>query len=250
MFWFKKKKAVLTVYTDDKNLIDMFPPVEAKLNMPSYYKTMPAMVKKPGLPKEIAELPDNAFQMGATVRHCYGMNKFNQNGFIFPLWADYSIVIKEKEIHTFAASAQSVSLHKNEQAPGLLDPYHIVKFDSPWVFSCNKDIQFAFLQNFYATNSDLFSTPPGVLDFYNQHTSNIFVLVNKQQTNKELLFKAGCPLIRLLPLTTEDIELKVEYVDNINSLKKPPVRYFFANGLSRMIKAKNDTKERKCPFNF
>lgn len=245
VIFFKKKKIVLTAFTDDEHLLKMFPPSYSRLNRPAYYKNMPtSFPTKSNVPM----LPPNSAHLGSTIRHCYGINKFNTEGFILPLWSDYVVIMKEQLCHVFSTGTFTCNIHSNEQAPGLLDDYHILKFESPWVFKCNSDIQFAFVQNFYSAHSDFYCIPPGVTDYHNQVTSSIFVLVNKKQSDKEIFFKAGTPLVKLLPLTSENVEIRVELVDNIKRLEQKPNKYFFNNGLSRMIKAKKQTDEQKCPF--
>ena len=46
MFLFKKEKIVLTAYTDDPTLLEMFPVIEANKNYPAYYKTLESKFQK------------------------------------------------------------------------------------------------------------------------------------------------------------------------------------------------------------
>jgi len=58
MFLFKKEKIVLTAYTDDPTLLEMFPVVESNKNYPPYYKTLESKFQK--LDKRNSPFVDNA----------------------------------------------------------------------------------------------------------------------------------------------------------------------------------------------
>ena len=80
MFLFKKEKIVLTAYTDDPTLLEMFPVVESNKNYPPYYKTLESKFQK--LDKRNSPFVDNAPEKQSTIRSCYGINNFNNYGFI------------------------------------------------------------------------------------------------------------------------------------------------------------------------
>ena len=217
MFLFKKEKIVLTAYTDDPTLLEMFPVVEANKNYPSYYKTLESKYQK--LDKRNSRFVENAPEKQSTIRSCYGINNFNNYGFILPVWGEYSIVMDNSNAHAIGSADNRISYHEGEQSAGALDPYHIFKLESPWEFTCNRDIKFLMTQNVFAVNSEYYSITPGITDFYNQTTTNIFLMVNRHQNNKEILIKAGSPLAKFIPLTDEDVELRHEVVDDVKKVK-------------------------------
>jgi len=251
MFLFKKEKIVLTAYTDDPTLLEMFPIVEASKNYPAYYKTLASKYQRDS--KKKSPYVDNAPEKQSTIRSCYGINNFNNHGFILPMWADYSVVMHDGDAHAVGVNENRVSYHDANQSMGALDLYHVFKLESPWEFTCNRDIRFLMMQNIFAVNSDCYSITPGITDFYNQTTTNIFLMANKNQSNKEILIRAGSPLAKFIPLTDEDVELKFEVVEDVKKVKVKPFRYFFHNGLTKMMRAKKLTaekKEAKCPFHW
>ena len=251
MFLFKKEKIVLTAYTDDPTLLEMFPIVEANKNYPPYYKTLASKYQK--LNKMNSPYVDNAPERQSTIRSCYGINNFNNYGFILPVWGDYSVVMHNGNAHAVGVNENQVSYHETEQSAGVFDLHHVFKLHSPWEFTCNRDIKFLMMQNVFAVNSDCYSITPGITDFYNQTTTNIFLMVNKNQSNKEIMIRAGSPLAKFIPLTDEDVELKFEVVGDVKKVKVKPFRYFFHNGLTKMMRAKKSTAEKKqakCPFHW
>ena len=251
MFLFKKEKIVLTAYTDDPTLLEMFPIVEANKNYPPYYKTLASKYQK--LNKMNSPYVDNAPERQSTIRSCYGINNFNNYGFILPVWGDYSVVMHNGNAHAVGANENQVSYHETEQSAGVFDLHHVFKLHSPWEFTCNRDIKFLMMQNVFAVNSDCYSITPVIKDFYNHTTTNIFLIVNKNQSNKEIMIRAGSPLAKFIPLTDEDVELKFEVVEDVKKVKVKPFRYFFHNGLTKMMRAKKSTAEKKqakCPFHW
>ena len=248
MHLFKRKKIVLTAFTEDETLLNMFPVIDANKKWPSYYQTLASKFKK--LEARNSKLPDNVIEMQSTIRACYGINNFNNHGIILPLWAEYSSIIDRQNISVRGAADNRCSYHEPQQALGSLDLFHIIKLESPWEFHCNKDIKWLMIQNFFDSNSDKWCITPGITDFYHQSTTNIFLLVNKNQPSGETLFKAGTPLAKFIPLCDEEVELRYEVVDDIKKVKIKPFKYFFHNGLTKMMKAKKTQQEKKCPFNW
>lgn len=251
MHLFKKRKIVLTAFTDDETLLKLFPVVKAEKRWPSYYQTLQSKFKK--LDAINSKLPHNSIELQSTIRGCYGINNFNSHGIILPLWSEYSAVIDKQDIIVRGASDNKCSYHEPQQALGSLNDFHIIKLESPWEFQCTHDIKWLMMQNFFDVNSDNFCITPGITDFYNQSTTNIFLLMNRNQPSGETLFKAGTALAKFIPLCDEEVELRYEVVDDIKKLKIKPFRYFFHNGLTKMMKAKKiqeEKQKKKCPFKW
>jgi hypothetical protein len=193
---------------------------------------------------------DSAVNLQSTIRNCYGINRFNSEGFILPLWAEHSIITNKGDIHLFASHDNRVEYHGIDLYRGALDPFHVFKLHSPWEFYCNKDIKWLLTQNYYAMNSDNWNVVPGITDFVNQSTTNVFLAANRLRNDGEILLKAGTPIVKYLPMTEDDVTLKIEVVDDVQKIKIKPFKYFFSNGLTKMMRAKKLNKERigKCPF--
>jgi len=250
MFWFKKNKIELVAFVDDAELLSMFPVVEANKMFPAYYNTLKPRYTKPDQVRN--GLPDSIAHKQSTIRGCYGINNFNNHGFILPLWAEHVVLMKNGNAHAIASDENRIQYHENQQYQGALDPFHIFKMESPWEFQCNKDIKWMMTQNHFGANSDCWHTIPGLTDFYNQSTTNIFLAVNKNQSDKEIMLRAGSPLTKFFPMTDDEIDFRIELVDDIKKVKIKPFKFFFSNGLTKMVRAKKNTLERnqgsKCPF--
>lgn len=232
MFWFRRKSIELIAYTDNPSLADLFPVVQAIKSMPDYYKKMPAKDRKePHLLHKI----DNTLNYEGNIKTCYGINQFNINGYLLPLWADYSILAHDQQISCVGAGNNTYDIHESKQAKNVLDDFHIVKLVSPWLFACKENINFIGVQNFYAIHSVDWTVAPGVYNFTYQRLSNLFLLVNKN-INKEIFIRAGTPLFKLMPITDKNIKFKIEVVDNLKKYELAPKKFFLKNGINLIKK--------------
>ena len=249
MFWFKRKKTELVIFYDDPELFQMFPVVPANKMFPEYYKTLPVRYTKQN--NKNHSFPDSVVNQQSTIRGCYGINNFNNEGFILPMWCEHSFFVKNGIVHATAVNDFKLSYHEIEQYTGSLDDYHIFKLESPWEFQCNKDFKWLMMQNHFAVNSTDWHIIPGLTDFYNQSTTNTFISINRKQSDKEIFIRAGTPAVKFFPMTEDEIVHRYERVDDVKKYKVKAFKFFFSNGLTKMMRAKKITKERmggKCPF--
>jgi hypothetical protein len=248
MFLFKRKKVELITYTDNQDLMEMFPLTPAKLMLPEYYKTLEPRISNG--PNSIQSL------MQPTLRSCYGANTFNRLGFILPLWCDYVFTIKNGNLGLASAAYGNDALnHEHSQYAGAINDHAILKLISPWQFYCKKDIKWLQMQNYYGINGSSWHTPPGIVDFKNQSATHVFLALNNHQASEtgEVHLKAGTPIVKYIPLTDDEIVIRREVVDNMEKVTKKSFNYFFYSGMLKMTKAKQETSERfggKCPFHF
>lgn len=235
------KPVELIAYTDNPALADLFPILPAIQKMPAYYKSLKVSYKKG------ESAVENSLDYASTIRRCVGINQFNMDGYVVPLWSDYSILVNERGgVSCVGAGGNKADVHAPEQAMGALDPFFVVKLQSPWLLSCKEDVKFMYLANFYGANADNWNIPPGVVDYHNQTSTNIFVLVNKHQTPKEILLKAGTPLVRIMPMTERKVNFRIEVVDNLEKYAVKPPTFYFSNSVARLMKQRKENGQ--CPF--
>ena len=248
MFWFKRNKTELVIFYDDPELIQMFPVMPANKMFPDYYKTLPTRYTKHD--KKNHPFPNSLVNQQSTIRGCYGINNFNNEGFILPLWAEHTFFVRNNNIEGVSVGDFKMGYHEIDQYRGSLDDFHVFKMESPWEFQCNKDIKWLMIQNYFASNSPNWNIVPGLTDFYNQTTTNIFIAINRVQPNKEIFLRGGTPIVKYFPFTDDEVVYRYEQVDDVKKHKVRAFRFFFANGLTKMMRAKKQTKERmgKCPF--
>lgn len=235
----------MIAYTTDHLLAELYPIVKASELMPSYYKTMGTNYKKDN-PMPI----DNSLNYFSTMKACYGINQYNITGYLMPLWCDHSILVGENGFISCAVPEENRGsmIHDPEQSIGALDLFHTLKLKSPWHIKCSEDVKFAVSQNTYGINSDCWGLAPGITDFYNQTSTNCFLLTTKNQTPKEILLGAGSPLVKFIPLTERPINFRIEVIDNMQKVAISPRSKYFFNTINRLIHHRKTNEQRKCPF--
>jgi len=249
MFFFKRNKIELIAYTDSQDLLEMFPVVPSKMELPAYYKTLESRIPNRNGPA--AQEGSDPF-VSSTIRGCYGANTFNTLGFTLPLWCEYNIYTNDNEFEMALGPGIHQSMyHRIEEYKGALDKFHILKLISPWQFKCSENIKWLQTQNYYGVNSDIWHTVPGMIDFKNQSSTNMFLAFNRSY-NGEIALKAGIPLVKFIPLTDKEVVLRRELVDNIGKVTRTPRPFFFLNGLTKMVKSKNEARAKygSCPFHY
>ena len=136
MFFFKEKTIELIAYTDKPTLAEFFPIKKAISVMPNYYKTMPSKTTK-----DVLHPIDNTQNYSNNIKSCYGINQFNMNGYVVPLWSDYSVMSTEN-LSCISPGKNEFSVHDAQQTKGVLDNFYTLKLINPWVLRCNENINF------------------------------------------------------------------------------------------------------------
>ena len=111
MFWFKRNKTELVIFYDDPELIQMYPVLPANKMFPDYYKTLPSKYTKQD--KKDHPFPNSPANQQSTIRGCYGINNFNIDGFILPLWCEHTFFVKDNFkifLHKFIIEISSLLL--------------------------------------------------------------------------------------------------------------------------------------------
>ena len=255
--FFKKKPIQLDCYTFQSPVYDLFKVDHAKRFFPQWWKNVPNTFKDP---RVIAELP--------TIKTCTGVANFFTTGLVIPMWSDAKIGLAKVntgfhdtiQLSTqFADGVTKAQLHEQGQiGPDFMpdSTYLHFKIYSPWVFSCNEDINWAWSQPTYNfKNPDDLIILPGTLDFKNN--SNVFVNLSMRKMARDggpnlIELDAGQPLVHLTPLTEREVVVKNHLVSKEewqNIYAKNNHVFFFNNFNRRKVLMKKQT-ESKCPFGF
>jgi len=209
---------------------------EMKPHRPKWFRDMGKMTgTKWNLPK-------------LNIKHCHGILELFKRSFYLPLWTDLYIINEMHDINAISKDSYLiVSKHfdkANSQAPTLSEKHRNLKIDAPWIFDCDKDI------NFYITgaswdyiNNDLFYNfhlPPAILDFKYQSCLNtqwLFPIPFTKEQETCISFQAGDPLYYITPLTDKKVKFishcitKTEFFDKFDSLDR--TTSFWSNAYAR-----------------
>lgn len=248
MFWFKRKEIIVDCFIDNSTIEQNFPIEPAHKFFPEGWKTIPKTMPIKVHEKQYPE--SNLSVDMATIKKCVGLINLFSNGFIIPAWCDLGVEMDAKGNHLWHAPMNMhVMQHPSFQLwDGLYKDYGHVKLGSPWVIHEKTGVNFTWNQCDWNNTDDLhkYRIVSGVLDFKYQHQSNVNMFLRKSSL---IDFKAGDPLVHLIPISESNVKIKTHVVDTNELMKLNTNQVQYVNQY-RTTKSKIDAKERKCPFGF
>jgi hypothetical protein len=200
----KKEKLKLTAYAPSTGLIDLFPVVKSQ---------MPSWFKKLGKNDLKSDKPLNA-------KVCTGLLDLYADSITIPAWQDMSITIfpngeTSVEVQNEKWGVVVFTHQLDTQAPGVWPNHVAVKFVSPWLMECNKDIKWHSIQPTWDQTSPCdYVIIPGTFEFKYYNRSNLFALFPIKENPVTYNIRAGEPLAMLLPGTEEEYELSCEFISH------------------------------------
>jgi len=201
-------------YTYKKFNAEHFGVKEMITHRPQWYKKLPNKTQKKTTLGNKWNLPTTS------IKNCYGLINLFKQSFYLPLWTDLTLVNTIEDITAFVRNKSDTivagkHLKNNDSKAPTLSPHHRhIQVQSPWIFKCDKDI------NFYITgaswdyiNNNLydFHLPPAIIDFKYQHYLHLqflFPVPTGNQREAQIDLKAGDPILYITPLT----ERKVKFI--------------------------------------
>jgi len=239
-FWFKRKKIILDCFTSEALAFDRHKPQKAVHSLPDWYRQL-----KPGVPN---------------MKYCHGFKQFFKNAISLNMWTtlDFTVNTEEKKWDWRASLPSTIiSEHSPEQYGYFLSEkdYDHIKLDSPWALKTNKYVNFAWVDSFWCRNTFDYMFPNTILDFYYQHTTAINMFFRLHGPSYTFKIEAGDPLIFLIPLTEEKIEIRHHLITHQEMLRYMPYDVGSTSQLMRYwIRKKHTDKllnqQKKCPFGF
>ncbi len=210
----RRESIRLHAFTSTVGLADILPPIRLGESLPRWWKSLtPYSTADGSLTKQLG------LSKIETARHCYGMRELFNRGVGIPLWADTHVVMNaDGAIDTYSSNRElkpAGGSHPAQQFQGLLSSgAQQFKFVSPWSFVCEKPMQFIWIHPFYhQPNANRFHTMPGVVEYRNQHATNVNVVLQRPEGERsELAFSAGEMLAYLFPMFESRLELSVEEI--------------------------------------
>lgn len=186
-----------------------------------------------------------------TVKSCPGFHELYSKGFILENWCDFVVNVNEKGITYHYSNGKRPILHSNEQVSPGFSNFHILKLNSPWIIQTKEDVPFIALSAQWSLEKFDFHILPGIVNFYHQTGSNVFLTI-KKDIDDQFLIPMGQPLMQFIPLTDKKIKIH----NHIVSEDELATKTYNVTGTSmgwRRTKAlikRNDGRKSKCPFGF
>lgn len=244
---FKKKKPVkLCAYSNDKALVDYFKIAKANRKLPDWFKKLSNNVSP---------------YTGLNMTGCAGFLDLYAKAFTVPLWSDIDVEIgrigelqSQAIQHNLKANSSS---HPQSQRGDLWPDEHFqhMKFNSPWVVTCDEEVQFLLIGNQYENKiPHRVQLAFGLVEFKYQHDLNANFIFKREEKRYHETLQMGDPFMLMIPLTDRPVVIEHKYVDPDEFLRVASEgRFSFGNHnylKERKIKREVDAEKSKCPFGF
>ena len=201
IFFFKKRKIVLDVFTSNHNLIEAMPIERSVRFFPEWWNNLPK-----------SYTTEDGFTPASTMKYCQGFIDYYVNSVTIPLWSDLAINITNNKNYywQFSDRHSEAGIHSNKQYTGFLQDSNFghLKLHSPWLLSCKEDVKWVWTQPIWGFHKpEQIIVPPAVVNFKHQSTCNINLLINLD-LDKNIMLKFGQPLVHLTPMTEKKLVIK------------------------------------------
>ena len=229
----KKRTLIIDCFTEHYRSFEFFPIQESSKFMPDWWKSLSTTYPSTN--------EHNLTINRSTIKRCEGLIGLYSTGFIIPLWSDLVIETTDAGFtYQFSDNTSSIGYHTGEQKGPEFKKYIHTKLHTPWRIREKTGVKFLFLQPSWnmATEIETFHTPPGVIDFKNQHSTHInsFLLPGRRYE-----WAGGRPMAQIIPLSDYNIELKMHYVGSKDAdiaAVLEPTMPFFLSSYQKMKKIK------------
>ena len=240
---FKKKPIKIKAYTTDRALLNYFKPEKANRNYPKWFKKL--------LANDLDNMP--------TMTGCAGFLDMYAKAIAVPLWTDLNVEVgKIGEDYSEAATynpLSKLSKHPHEQRGEWLPEkeYQHIKANSPWLFSCDEDVDFFLVGNPFINDiPHRMQIVPGVVSLKYQNEFNLNIIFKREPERYQAKLKYGEPYGFLIPLTERNFEIEYSHITEQefqDILQGEKFSYSKFNYL-RERKMRKKAYEKKCPFGF
>ncbi len=242
--WGRKnqKAVVLDFYTARADVYNLFPVIEAKKTRPLWAKSL------------VAPFFNSPTDKGTSLQGCPAFLKYYAKGFVMPLWSDLFLEWGGKGQTDYRwqyADHKSVlEVHPNSDFGEGVDEKKAQHFKlvSPWLVVCSEDMEFLVSEPHWQFET-MFNmrVMPGVLEFKTQCSSNVNIMVERQQNTASMVLKAGSPLLYIRPMTEKSVVLKTHLVSEteLKRIQQLNARPFFTRNYFRKAKL---ISKNACPF--
>jgi hypothetical protein len=238
----KSERVKLRALTSTPRLAEVLPVIKLSKALPNWWRNLPSTFDDP--PPPDPRMPPHP-QKQMSAKHCYAMQEVFKNGLGIPLWADHLLcVTPEGRAHAHApGKGMPGDQHPPQQFAGMLSPSSVhFKFHSPWWLIADRPMHFWMCHPFYHQRDPFrFQTMPGAVEYHNQHSTNVNVILPRPAKTTEIEFAAGEMIAYLMPMEDVRIDLVVEEVteaeiDRVNFTKFITARPLLFNRMRRKQK--------------
>lgn len=243
MFWNKRSKLHVDVFT----------------HLPDVYKNSSIIPAKKVMPKWLKDLPStNSLDLDTltyptNMKGCVGVTNALKEGLIIPLWSDLILDIPEEGRLDYRWNlsdplVDASAHHESERGKyAEATKYAHVKLHSPWAITTKESVKWVWQQPiWHHTDPAEILIPNAVLDYSTLADTNVNLLVRRQHERKQIFVGANTPLVQLIPMTDREVVIHDHLVTNEEWL-----RILRSNSSASTFRNKHafaNLSNSKCPF--
>lgn len=210
----------LDAYTYDKKLIEL-QPLEIKNKPPQWWSNL-KKVYKVFDPRTSISVPS------PTIKACPGVVNYIRKPIIMKLWSDAIFKVfpdgrvkVATPLHNDRVNLQ-IGVHEKKQFGNLYENSTVVKLVSPWVMKASDRTDFMCTEVHYDNELRKHGilVAPGVINFYDQHASNVFLVFPVKEEEYEIQLSYGTPLMSIYPMTDKKVDIEMHHAttDEMNDI--------------------------------
>jgi hypothetical protein len=239
-FFTKNKKITVDCFTHFHDVYEYAKIDHAIKYIPEWWKNTPQV----NLEKDIQ-----------TIKKCPAFLNFYKRGIVIPSWFEFEMLvskISEKENmwkwHSSSEHFDLADSHANYQFENFTGDYgQNFKITSPWVFKTKDRVEFSWSQPTWNMRENIFNfcILPAVMNFKDQHATNINCFFEYKKEETFIKIDALTPLVVLHPLSERPVEIKNHLVskNEWDQLRTGVKNFFFSRNTSdRLLKEKKKLK--------
>ena len=248
MFLFKKPKVVVDCFINNHTIYNLFKIDHAVKFIPEEWKQLASHIDIKVSPDPNSKLTVSA----PTAKRCVAITNQFSTGFVIPMWTDFGIEMFDDG--KFVKHDPMNGLHMDNHPrrlywDSLYKGYSHIKLYSPWLIREKSGVRFSFNQCDWSNTDRIadFHILSGVVDFQAQHGTHINAF---QRKGSIVQYKAGDPMIHIMPITEKELELKCHLLDDVeykNLYKTYAERSMYSGQHRALLNVRQDEQSR-CPF--
>ena len=248
-FWNKPSVITVDCFTYLESVILNYPIASASKFYPESIKSVPAAINA-----KVTNNPNSNLTTDVeTVRHCHGLNALYSSGIVLPAWDTFDVeMYGDNSFLINPPGSIKGDYHPRWQYGNSLygDSSHI-KLISPWFIKEKTGVKFIWMHptwNRSDTATDI-SILPAIVDYKKQNVTHINAFI---KNGSIVSFKAGEPLVHMIPMSEKKIKINIHLVSH-EEYKKNEETYYSHMRLKNhrnLIYPNLFKRKKKCPFGF
>jgi hypothetical protein len=248
-FWHKRSTITLDCFTHLETIALNYPIARAGKFYPEELKAVPKSINK----KMSSNPKSKITTEDLTIKSCAGLSELYSNGVILPAWDSFDIEMMGDNNYMINNPSNLVTgehHHRSQYNNEIYKGYNHFKFFSPWFIRETTGIKFVWMHPLWnrSDNVENISILPAIVDYKSQVATHVNAFI---KTGSLVSYKAGDPLVHMIPMSDKRIDIKIHTVDIIEWDKIKNKLMYHNNILNHAKLIIPDfLPKKKCPFGF